>query len=267
MSWNFGNPEARHDEQPADHGARTFQSRISFRISRKHRSAQRTSPHRRPRLPDSGNGSRDSGDARCALRSGGYGDEGICSRNPTRVQAAPIVVGDAFVDESDGTIESHYASWAIDGAVTKATADQAIDVGQCGAHSVVFYWLRWSVQWQQRCFPDHHASLRFPVIPGDFIVGLDANNGAVNYAVRPFAAAVDFIGASGPKGLIFCYPSSSCGLDSLFLTLSQQGFLRWTGELLDSGGVPSLTQTAAGRPFRTIRSDTSDRRAADRACA
>jgi PKD repeat protein len=157
---------------------------------------------------------------------------------PNASSSAPIVAGDSFVDESDGTIESHYASWALDGTVTKATADQPIDVGQCGAHSVVFTGYYGPYSGAGATLTTTHPSA--PVIPGDFIVGLDANNGAVNYSVRPFAAALDFIGVSGPN-LIF--RSSSRGLASPLLTASL-GFT-WTWELLTAAGAPLLTQTGS----------------------
>lgn len=49
-----------------------------------------------------------------------------------------VVAGEKFADASDGSIDSHYATWRIDGIDTKAEPDEEISVGGLGSHTVRF---------------------------------------------------------------------------------------------------------------------------------
>ena len=45
----------------------------------------------------------------------------------------PIVVGDSFIDTSDGSQQSHFDSWTIDTTATKALPSESVSVGACAA--------------------------------------------------------------------------------------------------------------------------------------
>lgn len=148
---------------------------------------------------------------------------------PNASSAAPIIVGDSFVDASDGTVESHYTSWTIDGVNTKALPITPMSVGTCGSHSLTF--------------TDFYGPYSaFTTRGSNFIVGLDANNGAFNYAVHPFAAALDLVGSDTTNtNLIF---RSSSRINSALVTAAQ-GF-GWTWEVINSNGGTLLTASGSG---------------------
>src|SRR5205085_11492137 len=58
---------------------------------------------------------------------------------PSSSSPLPIVAGDTFFDASDGTVESHYNTWSIDGTATRGTPAQTVPVGVCSArHNLSF---------------------------------------------------------------------------------------------------------------------------------
>lgn len=50
--------------------------------------------------------------------------------------AIDLVAGDEFTDASDGTVESHYAAWTIDGTNTNLEPGETISAGDVGVHAV-----------------------------------------------------------------------------------------------------------------------------------
>lgn len=64
---------------------------------------------------------------------------GVSNRTAAVTAAGPafsVIAGDSFNDASDGSVESHYASWNIDGTTTKLLPGQTLPAGAIGPHSV-----------------------------------------------------------------------------------------------------------------------------------
>src|SRR6266851_307523 len=57
---------------------------------------------------------------------------------PNASSPAPIVVGDNFFDASDGSVESHYNTWVVDGVSTNLIPSAGPPVGVCGQHTLSF---------------------------------------------------------------------------------------------------------------------------------
>jgi PKD repeat protein len=55
---------------------------------------------------------------------------------PNPSSPAPIVLGDQFVDASDGSIQSHYTKWTLDSSVIDRAPNETQTAGTCGAHSL-----------------------------------------------------------------------------------------------------------------------------------
>jgi PKD repeat protein len=98
---------------------------------------------------------------------------------PNASATAPIVLGNQFVDSSDGSIEGHYSVWTLDGATTMSRPDTPLNVGGCGAHSLAY--------------EGHYV----PYVDGTPITPRYADTyalirsiSALDYTVRPFAASI-----------------------------------------------------------------------------
>jgi PKD repeat protein len=67
----------------------------------------------------------------------------LVSNQTTAISAPPtggleVVAGTTFKDASDGSIESHYGIWTIDGVPTKLKPNESIPVGAVGTHTLKF---------------------------------------------------------------------------------------------------------------------------------
>ncbi|HEX9160568.1 MAG TPA: PKD domain-containing protein [Thermoanaerobaculia bacterium] len=123
-----------------------------------------------------------------AFKIAGQTAASLIFTQPNASSPAPIVVGDSFVDASDGRGESHFVDWNIDGVSNKLTpvdptSGQPIlqPVGQCGAHTLAF---------TAHYGPYSGTGAALATIPGptgvvDFPVALN-----LGYTVQPFAAAL-----------------------------------------------------------------------------
>lgn len=150
---------------------------------------------------------------------------------PNASSPAPIVVGDKFFDASDGTVESHFNTWAIDTAAPVTTVPPGqVDVGACGQHTLVF--------------DAHYGPYNPSTITSsgtDFPIGIHS----LTYAARPFAAAIDV--TSDTLSVTFT-SLSRISSDASALSPSQAAALTYKWELLDGSNQPV---TAAGSPTGT----------------
>ena len=85
-----------------------------------------------------------------------------------------VVAGDTFNDASDGSVESHYAIWTIDGTVTNLKPNQSISVGEVGAHTLAFKGAYGAY--------DANFNITNPYVTPSLTVG---------YLVRPFKVAIN----------------------------------------------------------------------------
>ncbi len=146
---------------------------------------------------------------------------------PNASSPAPIVVGDSFVDASDGRVESHFDSWMLDGVTTKTAPGEFLGAGLCGPHSLTFTTFYG---------PYQGAGATLTTLGGNFIVGLDAASGAVVYGVRPFAAALEIAG-SDAASITFRSTSRITTNTAIFTVAHLTGFT-WKWELVTDSGAP-----------------------------
>ena len=116
----------------------------------------------------------------------GVGNYKYLFMQPNASSPAPIVLGDQFFDSSDGTVQSHYNTWSIDGATAYRTVPPAqVDVGTCGVHNLSF---------------DAHYGPYTPnpiaSLGADMPIGIHGSGFDFKYTVVPFAAAIDVISDS-----------------------------------------------------------------------
>jgi PKD repeat protein len=243
--WNFGNTEAG----PGKNSLQT--SAISRPIPYQYSNLTKTSLGSKTVTASSISDSSIRGTTTATLemptaRFGIAGNTKLLFTQPNASSPAPIVVGDSFVDASDGSVESHYASWAFDGTVTKALPNDQLPVGSCGTHSLTFTTFYGPYSGAGAGL----ATLLQSAI-SNFVVGLDANNGAVTYAVRPFAAAIELAGSDASN--ITFRSASRTTTDTRIMTTAQQIGLTWMWEVINSAGVsvnaPSTGQGTTVQPF------------------
>ncbi|HEX8155100.1 MAG TPA: PKD domain-containing protein, partial [Thermoanaerobaculia bacterium] len=133
----------------------------------------------------------------------------------------PIVVGDTFVDYSDGTVQSHFDVWSIDGAVTKTLPyPSTASVGACKAQHT----LNFSAVYGP--YSGTGASL-LSENGADFTLGLSS----FLYSVRPFAAAVEVAG-SDVNNIIF-KSAARFTADTSVLSAAQLAAMTYKWDLVD----------------------------------
>ena len=161
---------------------------------------------------------------------------------PNASSPAPIVVGDSFVDASDGRVEGHYSTWTVDGVTTNAVPyPNPVSVGGCGTHSLNF--------------TANYGPYSTPgTTTGGAPLALSING--TNYGVRPYAASVDLVPAvAGATSLTF-RSSSRASTDQNALPSAIAAGLTYKFELVDAnnnvitgvppgvgGGVPTSAVT------------------------
>ena len=143
----------------------------------------------------------------------------------TPASSVPVVLGDTFVDESDGTVESHYNTWAIDGnaAITAVPYPATIPAGTCGAHTLSF-------DAHYGPYTGTGASIVAKNGP-DYSVGIHGASG-FSYSVRPFAAAISV--SSDAANVTFSNVSRATADANV---LPPQTVLSYKWELLDGQGA------------------------------
>jgi PKD repeat protein len=97
----------------------------------------------------------------------------------------PIVLGDSFVDTSDGSVESHFTTWTLDGAATNALPSEAVSVGTCTASRTLS---------MAAHYGPYTGVSPNEVSQSDLAIGVTG----MKYSVRPYVASVD-VTSSGPN--------------------------------------------------------------------
>ncbi len=152
---------------------------------------------------------------------------------PNASATTPLLYGQSFVDASDGSVESHFASWTLDGVETKRLPNELQPVGACTdqAHTLSLkaqYGYYDSATFTQRNTPDFSSSVT-----------------NLAYTVRPFVASIA-IESSDATGVTY-KPSVLVGAAITGGTAASATF-KW--ELLDGAGapvgVPSETTASLG---------------------
>jgi PKD repeat protein len=176
---------------------------------------------------------------------------GIAGRSGTVTQASqlsaiPIVAGDRFVDASDGSVESHFDDWSIDGNVTKALPGDSVAVGACAASHTLN-------------FDAHYGPYTgTPLVSlSDLPIGIHS----AAYSVRPFGASI----ATAPStaDITFTATVRTTG-DTTILSAAQVAALQYRWQLIDassnvlvagpsgSGAVPAFVVAKSSFTSRGI---------------
>lgn len=136
-----------------------------------------------------------------------------------------IVAGDEWVDESDGSIEGHFAEWNIDGASTKLGPATPIAVGDCGAHSLSF-----TAHYGKR-------DTSFNPVAADAPFSING----INYAVRPFSAAIADPVSSGTN--VVFKSAARASASTAALSSGSTTPVTYTWLLVDANGAAVTPET------------------------
>ena len=160
----------------------------------------------------------------------------------SQLASIPIVAGDRFVDASDGSVESHFDSWSIDGNATNALPSGSVSAGACAATHTLN-------------FDAHYGPYSAFVSLSDMPIGID---GAA-YSVRPFAASIATTPSANNISFAAAVRTTS---DTTILTAAQAAALQYSWKLVDAGGnvlVSGPTGSGAVPQFTVAKSAFSSR--------
>ena len=149
---------------------------------------------------------------------------------PSSSSTLPIVAGDTFFDASDGTIESHYNTWSIDGVVKRGTPAETASVGVCSAHH--------NLSFDAHYGPYSGTGAAIVGLNGpDYAVGIHGSGSDFVYSVRPFAAAISV--ASDATNVTFT-SVSRMSTDATSVSLAEVANTGYQWQLLDANGAVLL---------------------------
>ena len=161
------------------------------------------------------------------------GVAGFVATQASQLASIPIVAGDRFVDASDGSVESHFDTWSIDGSTANALPNASVSVGTCSAAHTLYF--------------DAH----YPDLP----IGI---HGAA-YSVRPFAATVS--SAPSSNGVTFTAAVRTTS-DPTVLSAAQAAALQYRWQLIDAAGnvlVNGPSGSGNVPPFNAAKSSFTSR--------
>ncbi|HVT01805.1 MAG TPA: PKD domain-containing protein [Thermoanaerobaculia bacterium] len=160
--------------------------------------------------------------------------------NSGQAITASIVLGDQFVDASDGSVESHYDVWTLEPGTVNAVASTVTpldsqSVGTCGAHTLSF---------AANYVP--YTGSAGSIAPRSAFTGpYPATISGISYSVRPFAAKVQ-IQSSSSTTITF----ANAGRTAPAAAFTSGATWTSTWELLDAAGqtigTPQTTTQAVG---------------------
>ncbi|MHB0969390.1 MAG: PKD domain-containing protein [Thermoanaerobaculia bacterium] len=161
---------------------------------------------------------------------------------PNASATAPIVLGNEFVDASDGSIEGHYSVWTQDGNTTIARPDAPLNAGICGAHTLAY---------EGRYIPYVDGTTITPRYADTY--ALIRTIGSLDYTVRPFAASI-LIGTPTADLKIPFINRTAVGSASAFAGgTSTPVSVTW--QLLDSSGGVLLSDGPRSLTLGTLKDD------------
>jgi PKD repeat protein len=167
----------------------------------------------------------------------------------SQLAALPIVAGDRFVDASDGSVQSHFDTWSIDGGAASALPSESVAAGACAASHTLSFDAHYGP------YTGTSPSLRSL---SDLPIGIHA----AAYSVRPFAASVATAPSSGSITFTAAARTTS---DTTILTAAQAAALQYRWQLVDAAGnvlvtgpsgagaVPAFTAQKSAFTSRGIR--------------
>jgi PKD repeat protein len=154
--------------------------------------------------------------------SSGIQDPALLFIQPNASATAPLVRGESFVDASDGSVESHYSTWSLDGAGGVAQLPSVpFGAGPCGSHTLSF-----------TAVYGAYANFTSRTTP-DFTVGVSN----IQYAVRPFASRITVV-SSDASGIRF-RPNTRVGTSAVAEGTGAKATILW--ELVNASGGPVRT--------------------------
>jgi PKD repeat protein len=217
VQWNFGNPEAVAGADPnvttgvtgqqVTHRYSGLTAASSLPTTRTVTAASLTNANV--------NGSTAVTLAKPSVALGIAGVSGVVTQ-ASQLASIPIVAGDRFTDASDGSVESHFDTWTIDGSPANALPSSSVSAGACAAAHTL-------------SFDAHYGPYAAFVSLSDMPIGI---HGAA-YSVRPFAASI----ATTPSASNIAFTATvRTTSDTNILTAAQIAALQYRWQLVDAGG-------------------------------
>ena len=170
------------------------------------------------------------------------GIAGRVATEASQLASIPIVAGDRFVDASDGSVESHFDTWSIDGSVTNTLPSGGVSAGACAAAHTLN-------------FDAHYGPYTGFTSLSDLPIGI---HGA-GYSVRPFAASVATTPSS--NGITFTATVRTTS-DPTILSAAQAAALQYRWQLIDAAGnalVAGPSGSGSVPPFTAAKSSFTSR--------
>jgi len=167
----------------------------------------------------------------------------------SQLASLPIVAGDRFVDASDGSVQSHFDTWSIDGSAASALPSESVAAGGCAASHTLNFDAHYGP------YTGTSPSLRSL---SDLPIGIHT----AAYSVRPFAASVAGVPSSGSVTFSAAVRATS---DTTILSAAQAAALQYRWQLVDAAGnvlvtgpsgagaVPAFTAQKSAFTSRGIR--------------
>ncbi|MFN2441485.1 MAG: PKD domain-containing protein, partial [Thermoanaerobaculia bacterium] len=135
ISWNFDNVGA-----PGNTTTTTTDSSIAYQYSGLSNPTAITTPRSvtAQAVTDSSNADTVAVNMLTPIARFGLAGTDELFLQPNASSPAPIVLGDVFVDASDGSIQGHYTKWTLEATATDRFPNDPQPVGSCGAHDLTF---------------------------------------------------------------------------------------------------------------------------------
>ncbi|HEV2722952.1 MAG TPA: PKD domain-containing protein, partial [Thermoanaerobaculia bacterium] len=143
--------------------------------------------------------------------------------------SAPIVVGDEFIDQSDGSVESHFTTWTLGNVSTNTKPNETVSVGACTSSRTFSMMAHYGPYIGNSPNEVSLSDLPFSIT-------------GAKYSVRPFAPSID-VGSSASQ--VTFTSSSRFTADTSVLPAAQLAALQWKWELLDASNQVVATNPAA----------------------
>jgi PKD repeat protein len=133
ISWNFDNAGA-----PGNTATTTTDSSIVYQYSGLSTSTAITTPRQVTAQAVTDSSNTDSVNVSMLAPTARFALAGTNVLFPNASSQAPIVLGDLFVDASDGSVQGHYSKWTLDASAVDRVPSDPQPVGSCGVRSLTF---------------------------------------------------------------------------------------------------------------------------------
>lgn len=247
ISWNFGNPEAIAGADPNTSTGQTGAGTVTHRYSGiANASGLSTRTVTVTSLADSSIFATAPVTMLAPTARVGLTNYSALFTSTVASSSVPVVLGDKWFDASDGSLEGHSSSWSLYNSalpnttptVASLTPAQQQDVGQCGAHYILY--------------TGHYGQNATSNPPTDFVV--PSGGIGIGYNVRPYAANVTI--SSNGSTITFTNATKLTN-DTTVLTPAILANLQYKWELLNANGTVAQAGPTTSSPWTLPSSSIS----------